>query len=243
MAERGADRFPTTRLSLVLAASMGPSAQSKEALAGLCRIYWHPLFAYVRRQGYSAEEAEDITQGFFARVLEKHYLRDFQKERGRFRSFLLGSLKHFMANERDWVHAQKRGGGMAPVPLDAVLQSDSGCYNLEPRDDLTPEKLFERQWALTILNRVMAQLQAESAHAGKQEQFDRLKLFLTGEHEGARYSLLAAELGMTEGSVKVAIHRLRHRFGDILREEISQTVVHADEVGDEIRFLMAAIRA
>src|SRR6185369_126036 len=150
--------FPTTRITLIHAARNGAGPHAQEALSALCRAYWYPIYAYVRRLGYPAEEAEDLTQGFFTRVLEKHYLRDFQRERGRFRSFLLTSLRHFIANERDWARAQKRGGTRPALPLDEVLSTAEGRYSIEPRDNETPERVFERQWAMAVLSRVQDQL-------------------------------------------------------------------------------------
>jgi RNA polymerase sigma factor (sigma-70 family) len=225
--------FPTTRLSMVQAAAGAPSAKSREALADLCRIYWHPLYDYVRRQGHDADEAQDLTQSFIARLLEKNTLQKFQEQRGRFRSFLLASLKHFLANERDSARAQKRGGGQATVPIDSAL---------DPGDNLTPEKAFERQWAMGVLARVLDRLREEFAQAGKSGHFDKLRGHLTGDDDAARYRDLAREMAMTEGAVKVAVHRLRQRFHEALREEISVTVAHPEDIGDEIRYLMAAIR-
>jgi RNA polymerase sigma factor (sigma-70 family) len=225
--------FPTTRLSLVLAAAGAPGGKSREALADLCRIYWHPLYDYVRRQGHDADEAQDLTQSFIARLLEKNTLQKFREQRGRFRSFLLASLKHFLANERDSARAQKRGGGQAPVPIDSALS---------PSDNLTPERAFERQWALGVLARVQERLREESAQAGKSQHFDKLRGHLTGDDDAVRYRDLAREMAMTEGAVKVAVHRLRQRFHEALRQEISMTVAHPEDIGDEIRYLMAALR-
>ena len=234
--------FPTTRITLIHAARSGSGTQAQEALAALCRAYWYPIYAYVRRLGYPADEAEDLTQGFFTRVLEKHYLRDFQRERGRFRSFLLVSLKHFVANERDWAQAQKRGGAQTVLPLDDVLQDAERRYSLEPRDSVTPERIFERQWALAVLTRVQDLMVQEAAAAGTHAQFERLKGLLVGEDD-IGYRALAAELDTTEGALKVAVHRLRQRFKERLREEIAETVASPDEVGDELRYLLAALRA
>ena len=234
--------FPTTRITLIHAARSGSGAQAEEALSTLCRAYWYPIYAYVRRLGYAAEEAEDLTQGFFTRVLEKHYLRDFQRERGRFRSFLLTALKHFVANERDWARAQKRGGARPPLPLDDVLPTAEGRYTIEPRDDDTPERIFERQWAMAVLTRVQDRLHAEAERSGKRAQFDRLKGLLVGEDNDIGYRALAAELGTTEGALKVTMHRLRQRFKELLRAEIAHTVAHQEEVGDELRYLFTALR-
>ena len=233
--------FPTTRITLIQAARGESGPHAHEALSTLCTAYWYPIYAYVRRLGHSHDEAEDLTQGFFTRVLEKRYLRDFDRERGRFRSFLLGALKHFIANERDAARAQKRGGGRAPIPLDDVLHADRR-YSLEPRSDLTPDRIFERQWALTVLTRVQDLMRVEAIQQGKAIQFERLKGLLLGEGADAGYRTLAAELSTTEGALKVAVHRLRQRFREVLREEISHTVADPLQVGSELRDLLAAIR-
>ena len=234
--------FPTTRITLIRAARGEPGPHTLEALSILCRAYWYPIYAYVRRLGFSQDDAEDLTQGFFTRVLEKHYLRDFNRERGRVRSFLLTALKHFIANERDWAHAQKRGGRRPVVPLDDVLSAAEGRYTLEARNDLTPDRIFERQWALSVLARVQDRLREEASLHGNGGQFDRLKERLIGEDDAIGYRELAAELRTTEGALKVAIHRLRQRFREILREEIAHTVASPDDVGDELRCLLAALR-
>ena len=227
---------------MIHAARSGAGPHAQEALSALCLAYWYPIYAYVRRLGYAAEEAEDLTQGFFTRVLEKHYLRDFQRARGRFRSFLLTSLRHFIANERDWVRAQKRGGARQQLPLDDVLQGAERRYGIEPRDDLTPERIFERQWALAILARVQDHLQEEADRTGKRTQFDRVKGLLVGEQSDTGYRGLADELNTTEGALKVAVHRLRQRFKELLREEIAHTVADPAEVGDELRYLLTALK-
>lgn len=223
--------FPTTRLSLVDAAAGPHNSESRQALAELCRIYWKPLYTFVRRHGHSAEDAQDLTQSFIARLIEKDTLRAFRSERGRFRTFLLASLKHFLLNEQDAARALKRGGGAAQVPI-----SDAP----EPHNDLTPELQFERQWALGLLARVTGRLRAEAEAAGRLEQFQRFKDCLTGD--SAPYAALGVELGMSEGAVKTAVHRLRVRYHDVLREEIAMTVGDPEEVGDEIRHLFAAVR-
>jgi RNA polymerase sigma factor (sigma-70 family) len=233
--------FPTTRITLIQAARGEPGGQSREALSTLCNAYWSPIYAYVRRLGHTQEEAEDLTQGFFMRVLEKHYLHDFDRERGRFRSFLLGALKHYLANERDAARTLKRGGGRALLPLDDILDAERR-YSLEPRTDLTPDRIFERQWALTVLGRVQDQLRGEAIRQGKEAQFERLKGLLVGEDSEVGYRTLASELGTTEGALKVAIHRLRQRFRELLREEIAHTVVDPHEIGGELRELFTAIR-
>jgi RNA polymerase sigma factor (sigma-70 family) len=232
--------FPTTRITLIQAARGESGPNAHEALSMLCAAYWYPIYAYVRRLGHSHDEAEDLTQGFFTRVLEKRYLRDFDRERGRFRSFLLGALKHFIANERDAARALKRGGGRAPLPLDEIVQADQR-YSAEARNDLTPDRIFERQWALTVLTRVQDLLGEEAIRQGKEVQFDRLKGLLVGEDTGVSYRALAEELSTTEGALKVAIHRLRQRFRELLREEIAHTVADPRDVGGELRDLIAAL--
>jgi len=233
--------FPTTRITLIQAARRESGPQAQEALSILCSAYWYPIYAYVRRLGHSHQEAEDITQGFFTRVLEKHYLRDFDRARGRFRSFLLAALKHFIANERDAARTLKRGGGRPPLPLDEVLHAERR-YRLEPRCDLTPDRIFERQWALTVLARVQDQLRDEMVRQGKAAQFERLKDLLVGDDTDVGYRTLAGELDTTEGALKVAVHRLRLRFRELLREEISHTLADPRDVGGELRDLLAAIR-
>jgi RNA polymerase sigma-70 factor (ECF subfamily) len=234
--------FPTTRISLIAAARGEPGPLAHDALSALCRSYWYPIYSYVRRLGYTQEAAEDLTQGFFARVLEKRYLDDFERERGRFRSYLLTALKHYLANERDRAAASKRGGSVAMLSLDAALGTAESRYRLEPRTDLTPERIFEQQWALAVLARVEERLQAEETSAGRSSRFDRLKPLLTGDASATGYRALATELETTEGALKVAIHRLRRRFRDLLREEIAQTVASARDVGDELRYLLIALR-
>jgi len=233
--------FPTTRITLIHTAQGEPGADAHAALSTLCDAYWYPIYAYVRRLGHSHEEAEDLTQGFFTRVLDKRSLRDFDRERGRFRSFLLGALKHFIANERDAARAEKRGGGRAPIPLDQVLLAGER-YTLEPRSDLTPDRIYERQWALTVLTRVQDALREEAIRQGKGAQFERLKGLLVGEGSDEGYRALAVELHTTEGALKVTVHRLRQRFRDVLREEVAHTVADPAQVGSELRDLMAAIR-
>lgn len=236
----GGSRFATTHWSVVLAAGGERSPEAHQALATLCETYWYPLYAYVRRRGYAAEDAQDLTQAFFAALLEKVYLRAADRERGRFRSFLLTALKRFLSKEWDRAHAQKRGGTHGPISLD--VQSGETRYSLEPSHDWTPERIYERRWALTLLDQVMARLRQRYVADGKEQLFDLLKAFLTGESGAPPYSQAAAELAMTEGAVKVAVHRLRRRYRELLRSEIAQTVAHPGEVDDELRFLRAAVR-
>ncbi|HVM61987.1 MAG TPA: sigma-70 family RNA polymerase sigma factor [Verrucomicrobiae bacterium] len=233
-----AGRFAATRWTVVLTAGQGASPQAGRALEQLCRAYWYPLYAYVRRRGYDVHEAEDLTQEFFARLLAKNYLAGVDPSKGKFRSFLLASLKHFLANEWDRAHAAKRGGGQPLLPLDT--QSAETRYRQEPADELTAEKLLERQWALALLDQVLDRLQAEFAADGKSEQFDQLKLFLTEGKGATSYAAMATKLGTTEGAVKVAVHRLRRRYRELLREEIAHTVASPAEIDEEIRHLFAA---
>jgi RNA polymerase sigma factor (sigma-70 family) len=234
--------FEATRWTVVLAAAGGDvSPRAAEAMAELCRTYWYPLYAYIRRRGSDTQEAEDLTQEFFLRLLAKRYLAGVNREKGKFRAFLLASLKHFLANEWDRSQTQKRGGGQVLIRLDA-LNAESR-YRLEPAHNLTPEKLFERQWALTVLEQVLARLRAEfSVLAGEPAVFDGLKQFLTGSGAAATYAQVAFDLGMTEGAVKVAVHRLRRRYRQLLRAEIAQTVADPDEVDDEIRYLLSCLQ-
>jgi RNA polymerase sigma factor (sigma-70 family) len=236
-----ARRFATTRWSRVLAAGQAQTAASQDALASLCEVYWYPLYAFVRRWGYAPDRAEDLTQEFFARLLEKHYLRDADPARGRFRSFLLASLKHFLSNERDRESAVKRGGRVSIVPLE--VETAEGMYQRELPDADTPEKLFERRWALTLLGRTLSRLRREFESSGRGATFGRLEGYLTGERETMPYAELARDLGMTEGAVKVAVHRLRRRFGALLREEIAETVSDPAQVDEEIRELFRVLTA
>ena len=234
-----AGRFATTHWSVVLAAGQPGSPHYQQALETLCQTYWFPLYAYLRRQGYDTHRAEDYTQAFFARLLEKHDLRLADPKRGKFRSFLLAALKYFLANELDRAQAQKRGGGQKVLPLD--IENAESRYTLGPAHHLSPEKLFERSWALTVLHRAMARLQAESAAANKQKLFNHLKVYLTADRDTIPYRDMAAELNMTEGAVKVAVHRLRSRYRELLRDEIAQTVASEDQIEEEIRDLFAAL--
>jgi DNA-directed RNA polymerase specialized sigma24 family protein len=232
--------FAATRWTLVLAAARGNvTPRAAEAMAELCRVYWFPLYAYVRRRGHDVHAAEDLTQEFFLRLLDKNFLADVDRDKGKFRAFLLASLKHFLANEWDRSQSQKRGGGKAILPLDVAGAENR--YRLEPSHDLTPERLFERQWALTVLEQVLARLQGEFAAEGKQPAFDALKPFLTAGRESGDYAAAAAQLDTTEGAVKTAVHRLRRRYRQLLRDEIAQTVASSEEVDEEIRYLLACL--
>ena len=231
--------FETTRWSIVLTAGEADTSLARDALAHLCEAYWYPLYAFVRRRGCGAEEAEDLIQGYFAVFLEKDYARGVRPEAGRFRAFLLASLKHFLANEWDRERAQKRGGDLHIVSLDAV--DAERRYRLEPVDTVTPEQVFEQRWALTVVERTMTRLSEESRSSGGTRRFERLRGFLVGGSTTISYRQIAAELEMSEGAVKVAVHRLRKRFGELLRIEIAQTLVSSADVDGEIRRLITAL--
>ncbi len=233
-------KFTTTQWSRVQTARDGNDSEARRALNELCQSYWHPLYAFIRRQGHDPDGAGDLTQAFFAELLEKDLLRLVDPSAGRFRSFLLASLKHFLSHERDRARALKRGGGVQTVSLDARAAED----RLDSRavDRLTPEEIYERQWALTALDRSLDRLHRAAVESGTAEQFERLKPYLTGEASRAPYREVAAELGMTEGAVRGAVHRLRRRFGETLRAEIAETVADPADVDDEIRHLLTVIR-
>jgi DNA-directed RNA polymerase specialized sigma24 family protein len=232
-------RFQTTSWSLVLAAAGQTTPEARAALATLCRTYWHPVYSFVRRSGYQPDQAQDLTQGFFLVLLEKHYVGDADRQRGRFRSFLLTSVKHFLSNERDRANALKRGGSRLPVSIDAI--EAEGWYAPAATVTATPESLFERRWALSLLAQVMARLRAEFAAAGKLAQFETMSSFLNCDPEGGGYEALAARLGMSAGALRTAVHRMRHRYRAILRAEIAETVSTPEEIDEEIRFLLAAL--
>lgn len=231
-------QFTTTHWSVVLAAR-DESPAANAALEQLCRTYWYPLYAFVRRQGHSPEEAQDLTQEFFARLLEKGLLRHLTHREGRFRSFLLKLLQNFLANERHRVRAQKRGGGHAPISLDSLAPEER--YRLEPLDTLSPEKAFERNWAQTVIQQALAQLREEYRASGRKELFERLKDYQPGEPGTATYAELGAQLGLSEGAVKVAAHRLRQRHRQLLRAQIAQTVTTATDLDDEVRHLIRVV--
>ncbi len=235
---RGRD-FRTTRWSVVLAAGRRSSPGSTKALSSLCETYWYPLYAYVRRRVADVNEARDLTQAFFAELLEKNYVGSATPERGRFRAFLLTALKHFLSKEWDKAKAQKRGGGRASIPLD--FESADSRYCIEPQSGLTAEQLYDRQWAVTLLGQIMQRLENEFVRAGKAKQFEGLKAFIIGEHSETTYSDVAAKLKMTEAAAKMAAHRMRRRYRELLRDEIAQTVGGPDEVDDEIRNLFTTL--
>jgi RNA polymerase sigma-70 factor (ECF subfamily) len=231
-------QFATTHWSVVLAAGRGTGPASREALATLCGTYWYPIYAYGRRRGLDADQAADLTQGFFTRLLEKKTMRGADPARGKFRSYMLGAYKHFLSHEWARAHAKKRGGGRRFVPIDPVEAETR--YGLEPAHDLTPEKLYDRQWALAVLETALADLGHQCAGEGKRRHFDRFKEFLSGG-SGPAYREAGAELGLSEGAVRVVVHRLRRRYRQILREHIQRTVDSPEQVDEEIDHLFTAI--
>ena len=233
-------QFATTRWSIVLAARSGRDEDSRRALTTLCSQYWYPLYAYLRRRGHDTSDAQDLTQGFFASLLEKDGLQSVDPERGRFRAFLLAAIKHYAANERDRRHAQKRGGRQQVLSFD--FGEAESRYLREPENPQTPESLFQRRWALTLLDKVTTTLEQEYSASGRADLFRSLQPYLAGD-EARSYGDVATALGMTDGAVRTATHRLRRRFGQLLRAEIAQTVSQAEDVDEEIRALFNALRS
>ena len=222
----------------MLAAGNRSTPDADVALEELCRTYWYPLYAYIRRQGHSREDAEDLAQSFFARFLEKNYLEKLRGEHGKFRAFLLASLKHFLANEWDRAHRQKRGGGVPLLSLD--WQNADTRYQIDPADNLSPDKLYDRAWAVTLLERVVIRLRDDNAAAGNAASFEKLKPFLMVGRGDVPYAQVAAGLEMTEGAARVAVHRLRRRYRELLREEICQTLSDPAQAEEEMRALFGA---
>lgn len=237
-ASRPRDYFATTRWTVVLAAGGRDAPQAEAALEELCRIYWYPLYAYVRRHGHTREDAEDLTQSFFARLLEKYYLQGLRSEKGKFRAFLLAALKHFLANEWDRASRKKRGGAAKVLSLD--WHGAENRYQVEPADHLSPDKLYDRMWAVTLLERVINRLRDESVAEAKVKLFDQLRPFLMVGKSAIPYGEAATALDLTEGAVRVAVHRVRRRYRELLREEISQTLSNPKQVDEELRALFGA---
>jgi RNA polymerase sigma factor (sigma-70 family) len=232
------DIFATTHWTVVLAAGRRSTPQSDRALEELCRAYWFPLYAYVRRRGHTKEDAEDLTQAFFARFLQKNYLEGLNAERGRFRAFLLASLKHFLANEWDKSQRQKRGGGLTHVSLD--WQTADTQFQIAATNEPSPDKAFDREWAVALLARVIERLQQECDADGRSKQFEQLKIFLTAGKGALSHADAAVALGMDETAVRVTVHRLRKRYRQLLRDEIAQTLSDPAQVEEEIRALFGA---
>jgi RNA polymerase sigma-70 factor (ECF subfamily) len=225
---------------MVLAAGdSGSIAGADEALATLCEIYWYPLYAFLRSRGYSSEDAQDLTQGFFAQILERQFFKQADPLKGRFRSFLLGSLKHFAANERDRALTRKRGGGIPLLPLE--FETAESRYLLEPPTNETPDRIFDRRWAVALLDRVMGRLAALATGERKKVVFEALKTYLAGDMPQLSYADTAAALGMSEGAVKVSVHRLRNQFRALIRDEIAHTVSSPEEIDDELQHLWSAV--
>jgi len=231
--------FDTTNWSVIVKARADDSSAAREAMARLFETYWPPVYALIRRRGHSPADAEELAQGYFARFYEKAYAKDFRPEVGRFRTFLRASVSHFLANEWDRERALKRGGAQKVLSLDAATAEER--YRLEPADGLTPEAVFERQWAAALLGHCMSRLRREEEAAGRRERFDAFKPFLAGEPDAA-YPSVARTLGLSESAVRVAVHRLRKRFSAVLREEVGQTVMDPADVDAEIRWLATAVR-
>jgi RNA polymerase sigma-70 factor (ECF subfamily) len=223
---------------MVLAAGNEKSPAADVALEELCRDYWYPLYAFVRRQGHGKAQAEDLTQEFFSRLLAKNYLAGLDSNRGRFRAFLLAALKHFLANEWDRANRLKRGGGETILSLD--YQGADTRYQINPEDHLSPDKLFDRAWATTLLERVVARLQSENVAEGRAKEFDQLKFFLMVGKNDIPYAEAATKLELSEGNVRVMVHRLRRRYRELLQQEIVQTLADPAQAADEMQSLMSA---
>jgi RNA polymerase sigma-70 factor (ECF subfamily) len=230
--------FHTTHWSMVLAATNGASPRTEEALGEFCSTYWYPLYAFIRRRGYPAEEAEDLTQEFFARLCDKQLLGTLSPAKGKFRSYLLTTLKFFLANEWHRGQAQKRGGGKIILPIDEMTESR---YQAELVEKDTPERLFDRQWAWTVLDRVLERIRKEHVAGGKAALFERLRGCLPGADNHHDYATIAAELQMTESSVRMAVYRMRQRYGYLLREEIATTVSTEEEIDEELNHLIEVL--
>jgi RNA polymerase sigma-70 factor (ECF subfamily) len=231
--------FLTTHWSIVLRASRDDDSDARDALAFLCQRYWYPLYVFVRRKGIDAQRAEDVTQGFFTRLIEKHVLEQAAPARGRFRAFLLTSLQNFLANEFDHATAQKRGGGHRVLPID--VEAGESRFRCEPSDAMTPERIFDRAWAVQLLELVVGRLRQEFADKGKVAEFDAFQSFLAGKSADSSYEQVAAEMGLSAAAVRQAVHRLRRRYAALLRAEVADTVAAEHEIDDEIRGLFESL--
>jgi RNA polymerase sigma factor (sigma-70 family) len=236
--EGGPGNFETTRWSVIVAARE-PSAHTEAALASLCQTYWYPLYAFARRRGFSSEDAQDLTQGFFASLLRRDFLRNVRREKGKFRSFLLASFTNYMAHEHERSQALKRGGGSAPLSID-VAEAE-GRYALEPIDIDSPDRIYDRRWALTLLENVLKRLRAEHESRNQMDIFEAFKPALTGEDPLESHAALAKRFGASEGAIKVSVFRFRRRYRELIRDEIAQTVAAPDEIDAELKHLLAAL--
>jgi DNA-directed RNA polymerase specialized sigma24 family protein len=231
--------FVTTHWSVVLTAGRSDTPRAQAAVEKLCQTYWYPLYAYVRRRGYSVEDAQDSTQEFFSRLLAGNWVGEAERTKGRFRTFLLTALNRFLANEWDRARAKKRGGGVVPVPLDTAMAESRYCA--DTKNALAADRLYDRQWAMTLLERTLSHLEAEHQRLGKSAEFAVFSPALTAERGDIPYAAMAAQLGLSEPAARMAVHRLRKRFREVFREQIAQTVTDPDEVEEEIRYLLAAL--
>jgi RNA polymerase sigma-70 factor (ECF subfamily) len=242
-AERNSQEVPrvfvTTHWSVVLAAGDRSSPEAEQALSRLCQSYWFPIYAFVRKRAYSPEQAQDLTQEFFAGFLEKNHVAKAARERGRFRCFLMKSVESFLRNESDHARAQRRGGGRKLVSIDE--QDAEERYRCEPRTEIDPAKTFEHRWAATLLSNVLGRLKEEFDAAGRSDLFDALQAHLWGDSESIPYPQLAEQFGLTLANVKTTAHRLRQRYRELLREEIAHTVALPSQIDDEIRYLMKVV--
>jgi RNA polymerase sigma-70 factor (ECF subfamily) len=224
---------------VVLNAADAESPRAAEAMSRLCRVYWYPLYAYVRRKGHKPEEAQDLTQEFFARLLAKNYLRSLDRQKGKFRSFLLAAMEHFLAKEWRDAHRLKRGGGRVIVSLDESDAEDR--YQVDAVESMTAERIYERRWTLALLEQALKRLREEFAGAGRLALFEALEVYLTGDRAPCTYAELGLKLDMTEGALKVAVHRMRARYGELVRAEIANTVSREEDIEDELRHLFASL--
>lgn len=236
---RTAGVFVTTHWSVVMSACDRPSPQSYQALETLCRTYWHPLYAYIRHLGHGPQDAEDLTQEFFARLLSKQYLKAADRQKGRFRTFLLVALKRFLANEWKKGRALKRGGGQSMLPFDTVLAEK--LYTAESPSQSSPEQLYERRWALALVEQALGRLRADYERQGKSAEFERLKAYLTAERGGIPYAQVASQLDISEGAARVSIHRLRRRFRELFQQEVAGTLANPDNLQEEMRHLQEVL--
>jgi RNA polymerase sigma factor (sigma-70 family) len=233
--------FATTHWSVVLeAACQENSPKASDAIAQLCQTYWYPLYAYVRRKGYQPPDAQDLTQEFFARLLARNYLSGVNRQKGKFRSFLLGAFEHFLAKEWRRAQAQKRGGGQSLFSLDAVDAENR--YLIEPAHELTPEKIFDWRWATTLLDQAMTRMREACQTEGKAALFEKTECLLSGDRSAQSYAQIAAALNMSEAALKMAVSRLKRRYGELVRAEIAQTVATPEEAAEELRYLLTVLR-